>query len=344
MVKIFDQQFSGLYQPKRVPEKEWFVRFQNTLLWFANTYDGRDFFCIDQNFPRIDEIGPNYIKTFLQGDEIMAEFHTAPKYANRIRHSWNEFCEALRFQPQLDFLTNSPIAISSRRYLTGTFYPEPNPGTTSCDGYAGRDGFDESFGTMRGGAGSGSSASDTADYMQLESSATSNQYRSFYRSFYLFDTSSIGSGNTVTSGTISLYGSSSIDHFSQSVCIVSTTPASNTTIVNGDYSNTSTTEQSSTRITLASWSNSGYNDFTLSATGIASVSLTSITKFGGKLSGDLDNTAPTWSSSLNARARAIQADTAGTTTDPKLVIVYTLPVSTRSPSGGVGNSSSFIII
>ena len=291
-------------------------------------------------------MGKNFITGSFYTGEKITDFRTNTKWANVIRTRWTAFQEATRwFYAHSGFVPMFPIIpIGKVRYTTSTFYPDPNVESTSVDGYAGRDSVDETWATIRAGAGNSASDTDTADYLQVTSAATENQWRDLYRTFYLFDTSAIGASSTVSAATLSLYGSSKIDVFSQSVCIVSTTPASNTAIVAGDYGNTSNTEQTNTRITIASFSTSAYNDFAFNATGLTNISKTSISKFGGKLSGDVDNSAPTWSVSAAGRARIINADTTGTTTDPKLVVTHAAAAGSVSPSGGVGNSSSFIII
>jgi hypothetical protein len=127
----------------------------------------------------------------------------------------------------------------------------------------------------------------------------------------------------------------------QSVCLVSSSPASNTALVLADYAvaNWGTTEYA-TRIAGTSWASAAYNDFALDAGGMAFISKTGVTKFGLRFSGDLDNSAPTYpggSGEKDFYAGGFTADTALTTTDPKLVVVHaSASVANRLMIIGVG--------
>lgn len=136
------------------------------------------------------------------------------------------------------------------------------------------------------------------------------------RNAFLFDTSSIPDTDTISAATLSLYGHADKDDGdTQTVKIVTCTPASNSTISTDDYDQFGTTLQSDTAIRLNVWA-VAYNDFPLNATGIASISKTGITKFASRLNLDIENTAPTG----NGYCAAYSADdTAG---DPKLVVTH----------------------
>jgi RHS repeat-associated protein len=156
------------------------------------------------------------------------------------------------------------------------------------------------------------------------SSASGNNYEAIVRGFFLFDTSSLGANAKISSATISFRGTAKQDDLSQSITIVLSNPASNTAIVASDYNiaNWTMKQQNSSDITIAAWNISGYNDFALSATGIGNISTTGISKFGSVLTSDRDNVAPSWGANLNGYISMNMAEAAGTTTDPKLVVVY----------------------
>lgn len=214
---------------------------------------------------------------------------------------------------------------------TSTFYPDPNTETTSVDGY-GLCSFigGVSAATSWSNARSGTSCSTkTAD----DTSATStlqvalnvggpNWVATIERFLFLFDTSSLGSGATISSATVGLYvtakgsGAQSV-----AVNIYSSAPASNTGLVAADYDTTGTTAYAS-NIAITSITTSAYNTFTLNSTGIAAISKTSITKFSLKEAlYDAGGTTPT--SGLNETLSAGMADTGGTSYDPKLAVTYT---------------------
>jgi hypothetical protein len=81
-------------------------------------------------------------------------------------------------------------------------------------------------------------------------------------------------------------------------------------------------------ITYANFTGSQYNDISLNASGITHIQTAvngdGIIKFSGQLSWDIlnDTTGLTWGSALTSAFRIVQADSAGTANDPKLVIEY----------------------
>ncbi|MCL4419961.1 hypothetical protein M1146_07780 [Patescibacteria group bacterium] len=65
-----------------------------------------------------------------------------------------------------------------------------------------------------------------------------------------------------------------------------------------------------------------YNNWTLNASGIAAISKTGITKFAVRLSGDIDNSAPTYSAGAESHIFFHQSDRT-TTQKPRLIVTYT---------------------
>lgn len=229
-----------------------------------------------------------------------------------------------------DFLTVPKIGLT-----TSTFYPDPNTETTTVDGYARRVGVNEAFSTIRSGAGNNSGDSVTEAQCCVTASTTSNQFSNIARTFYLFDTSSIPDSDTIDSGTFSLtYINSTyiVNTYSGggSVSFNATTPASNTAIANSDYGNVGSTKFATDKtISSLTADNTTYNDWTLNSDGLNAVSKTGVSKFGQRITFDIANTAPTWGSLQNAEADANNADTSGTSKDPKLVIVHSASVTFR---------------
>ena len=143
-------------------------------------------------------------------------------------------------------------------------------------------------------------------------------------SFALFDSSALPDTDTVSAATVSCYGNSSADNFNQGVVLTNSTPDSNTAIGNADYTDHNTqmnTELGTARIDITSWSNTAYNDFTVLSPD-TNISKTSLSKFGFRISGEFDNVEPTWAASVAAEIRCIAADTAGTATDPTLIVTH----------------------
>jgi hypothetical protein len=229
---------------------------------------------------------------------------------------------------------------------TLTVYPDPgDPGTTTIDGV-----------TATSGRATWADAHDAADSdiigtTNLSTVCVRSTLAGTYaigRSFFLFDTSALGSGATVTAATLSLASeaASNTSADSTTVEIVSATPASNTSLSTADYDQIgSTSFASMTFGASGTWSgvDGAYNDFTLNASGLANISVTGISKFAARAGIDLSNTAAT---GINEN-RCYYADTAGNASDPKLVITYT-PAVLDVPSQvipavmGLLNSGGFV--
>jgi hypothetical protein len=164
--------------------------------------------------------------------------------------------------------------------------------------------------------------SANAEIVGFESTSTTNYWLYLYRGGYIFDTSSIDDGETINSATFSLYGTSKADtgSFAQTVCLYSFAPASNTDIVAGDFDSLGTTMLCTSGIDYSSWSTSGYNDFSLNATGLAAISKTGYTRLGTRFSSDASASSPTWSGTKYTNLKAYYSEQSGTTNDPKFVI------------------------
>ena len=208
---------------------------------------------------------------------------------------------------------------------TNTFYPDYDPETTTVDGgVATQGGAAGTFASVRAKAGTlaqPSSGENTA--VQILATGSSNQYNEMFRGYTLFDTSGIGSGQVVTTATLSLWvADKGANGMGQSITIVQGVPASNTDLVAADYAtaNFTMTQQNTTDLAWASITLSAYNDFVLNATGRGNINTTGITKFGIVSDLDRDNGTPTWSSGANAYFNIRWADQAGFTNDPKLMV------------------------
>lgn len=198
-------------------------------------------------------------------------------------------------------------------------YPDAHPESTTVDGYARRVGVDETFATIRAGSGNGNLDTGTNTYAAfLVATATANQYSQLLRGIFLFDTSSIPSGATIISATLSLYGTSKSNGLgSPALDVVSSNPASNTATANGNFTTLGTTVYGS--VSYASYSTSGYNDISLD---VACITKAGITKLGTRLSWDTANSfGGSWSNSANTSFLCYFADNGSN--KPKLTVVYT---------------------
>lgn len=205
-------------------------------------------------------------------------------------------------------------------HTTSTFYPDASVESTSVDGYSYV--IDLVWATAHD-ATIGGAADDTDTSGYAASGKTATDYI-IIRNFLLYDTSSLPDTDTISAATLSLYviatlnGDNDADDW---VNIFATTPASNTAIVTDDYEQIGTTAQA-TQIDIGSITAAAYNDWTLNATGLTSISKTGITKFGAREGHDVLNSAYAGAAGTRDQVQFAAADTAGTTQDPKLVVTH----------------------
>ena len=223
---------------------------------------------------------------------------------------------------------NNKIVSGKVGNTTSTFYPDADPESTSVDGSVFQDTDNTAWGTLQADVGSGSNDTGTDQNMVGWRDGTSSNFSRIMRWIELFDTSAIPDTDTISSATLSNYGTYKEDPSSNtpSTNIYSAAPASNTSLAAGDYDSLGTTAYA-TAITYASYNDAGYNNWALNATGIAAISKTGISKFGVRnVQYDVENTAPAPTGSLAwNRLNVYTADQTGTANDPKLVVVHSVP-------------------
>lgn len=313
---------------------EWFDEHQSSLLKFANTRFGRYILRIngkrsDVKKNRIIKIQPHAI-TWLENNQYKTEFRTHAKFSKRLYHAFKPLWHLIhlwdmQIANRLDYSLNLG-------FDTLTAYPDASVETDTMDGYV--------YNFVSGGdtwaaihdATSGTSKSNSSPLLSvsIHTNFAPVNWGRIDRSYVLFNTSSIGSSPTINSATLSLYGdSTSSNSFSYStfaINVYSSTPISNTSISLADYNkNKFGTTEFSTSKNYSSWSTTGYNEFTFNASGLSSISSTSISKYGlREATFDVPNTTPTWESgSRIVRFLAKSSDNSGTSFDPKLVVTYT---------------------
>ena len=217
---------------------------------------------------------------------------------------------------------------------TSTFYPDPNIETTTVDGYVGNTGENTTFAGVREGAGDVFEDSGAiGEAGEIDCSGTGGNFSAIYRGIYLYNTGpTITNTNTISSATMSLIGngkSNTAGHASPEndltiVTLIATIPASNVGLANSDFNiaGWTMTQQNSTDILYDNFSTSVYNDFALNATGIGNISKTGVTKFGAVMAADRTGTITGCTAGGTGFATTKSADTAGTTSDPKLVVEH----------------------
>lgn len=213
---------------------------------------------------------------------------------------------------------------------TLTVYPTAGTGGPTGDANLFRNGVDETFGTIRGGAGTGTNQSGTTGTVDIQASTTLNQFQLLQRFGATFDTSPLTAGATISSAVLSLWGFDKASGIgTNSVDICGWTPSVNFNFANSDYGQFASTSFANVAYASFDTSDTVYTDFTLNASGISNVSKTGISAFGVRFNWDLNNNfTGSWVSNDETYIFWRSADTAGTTNDPKLVITYTTAVTT----------------
>jgi hypothetical protein len=186
-------------------------------------------------------IGPN---RYSVGDTTV--FRTHPKYAKRLyyafrpgwwmMHGWDWCLPKRSWTQALDF-----------GFATLTAYPDPHPETTTVDGDIRDGGLGNNWTLADLAAGTPDTrvvtdSAATGSVVLLSNVAPYYFYQYLSRGFFLFDTSSLGAGSTITAATFSLcvanayvaLGASPID-------IVSSSPVSNTGLATADYTTVGST-------------------------------------------------------------------------------------------------------
>jgi len=226
---------------------------------------------------------------------------------------------------------------------TSTFYPDTAPETTSVDGYAGRAQANETWATIRGGAGEGANSDDTdsANLVKIETESTSGEWDHISRTAVTFDSSALGDSDIIDSATFDFVATNDVETLTgQSVTIVDVALDVATEVDEGDYGNFGTTAQA-TAFTIAGLTvdSSTYTVTDLNAAGLATISKTGISDYGMLVESDRSGTEPTWVDSVEARLQFASAEevVAGDKR-PRLVVEHTTP--SAAITGTIGDGAT----
>lgn len=313
----------------------WFDKHQSKLIWFANTKIGRKILYINKKTSdvgnrRIVRIAPNSITWALKVGKkklkLQTEFRTHDRFAKRLYHAFYPFWATIHFFDWLVLDRFEWAKPYSFGFNTLTVYPDSGSGSTTVDGYVERSGVAQTFANIIAGAGTGSGVS-ISNGPTLISDTVFNQYTTLVRTIATFDTSALTAGATISAATLSVWGAAVANALGDDdFHICSSTPASNNALVNADYGQLGATSFGS--VVYASYVTSAYNNITLNASGITNISKTGISKFGTRLGWDINSSfGGTWVTGNFTYFTYFDADVAGTTTDPKLVVTYTVASS-----------------
>lgn len=178
------------------------------------------------------------------------------------------------------------------------FYPDEDPEDYSVDGYMDLLRATGSvWGTLRDGTvGHIAYSSATYSAIALASHNHGGLWESMVRSWILFKTSEIGSGDirlaslTLTVKQVGTYG----DFFASKAVLVESWPATDTDIVIADRNEIGEVLMSDDQILFSDLSAEDEFTFTLNHAGLSAINAAGITKFGLRTNWDQSNTEPPW--------------------------------------------------
>lgn len=196
----------------------------------------------------------------------------------------------------------------------------------------------ESWATIRGGAGTNVDGGAIDPYYSpfLNATAVLNTYSLHQIPVFPFDTSAIADTDVISSATFSVVVITGGKYTGNGDLNINIS-GGNSTAATGDYNTTissyTTTYSTDKAISAFTANGSTYNDFALNASGIAAISKTGTTVLSMRFSIDINNSGtPTWASGGQSGIAHTTVDHAGTSADPKLVIVAS-PAPVRTDSG-----------
>lgn len=309
-------------------DHKFFEDNQRLLLSFVNTSIGRWFFNINGKKSKVGkkkvtQITPSSISWNGDG-EYKTGLNSHNKFSKRIfyrlypvwwlMHQWDMFV-ANPFMPSLNLGFDTLIV-----------YPDPGTGLTTVDGEVSRFNANDTWGNIRAGAGTIANATIVRPSLYTDTSSTTNRFNQIRRCPILFDTSSLTGAANISAAVLNMTASPFIsDALSMSVNLTTVTLGTDNTLVASDYN---VANWGSTKLTtdksIGTISPSGTWTFTLNASGLAAINKTGNTSIGMRFAEDIDNVAPTWSSSTNEQLGWESADATGTSLDPELVVTFTL--------------------
>lgn len=302
----------------RQPATAFFADYQGPILRLARTDFGKWFFGMVENAGMdIKQVNPNHL-VFMSGGKVCYEYRTHAKFWKALRYRL-KFAQVIPYLAVAATAARAGFVPAAQMFPmlalgTAVYYPDSNAEFTSVDGRSQYDNLETVWATVRNATAGTSSSDGAAEDYFCRTQLSGGSFYVIYRGFFLFDTSSLPDATTITAATISLWATTVTNTDSPDLDIVSSSPASNTAIVNADYDQVGSTVYASTAI--ASLSTGAYNIFTLDSNGIANITKTGVSKFGTRVSRDTDDTAPTGDN----RVIGYFADQAGLTNDPKLTV------------------------
>ena len=211
--------------------------------------------------------------------------------------------------------------------------------STNADGRMARNtSINETWGVIIKGAGTtieNLTATITMIGTSAQTSAT-GYYISNVRFGWIGNASASGlpSNAIINSANFSIKGAGTKSNGLGSInaALIGFTPSNNSTINTSDYNKNGTVKYNIADIPYASWNNTGWNNFSLNASGIAAIGRVGPTFLMMVSTWDANSTNPIWASGATSVLQGADTSTSGTASDPILTINYTIPPLTSFTS------------
>lgn len=214
---------------------------------------------------------------------------------------------------------------------TSTFYPDPDPETTSVDGYAGVGGVSDTLAAVVASNGNDSSDSTVQAGPSLQADTPAGNFTSCYRCFTGFDTSAIPDSDTVSAATLRLYiTGNQNDTGLQELLPTDSAPASDTAIVNSDFELAAGGTQLADGISLTTLlgATGQFHEWDIYGGSLSHINKTGVTNFAWLLSADFNATDPGFADGQYDNPEWYFADNGSN--EPELVVEH-------AGGGGGGN-------
>lgn len=311
----------------------WFEQHQRKLLWLVNhpllSYWFRWILRIHGDRSsvgrqQIVQITPNAIFWLLPNGAKRAEIRTHAKFGKRLYHAFRPLWWAMHFFDWL--LLDRWMPEWSFGFATLTAYPQAGSGggNTTVDGTVYtflQPNWDSARTATSGNAVDATGATGSVYVGSFSGSYGCTRY------FATLDTSSLGSGATISAATFSLY----ITYYNSpagaaAINLVASTQASNNSLSTADFDAYGSTTFAQRNYDATSTGQ--YRSWTLNSSGLAAISKTGVSKFALR-----DNDYDVGGTDPGANEYEINfymADRTGTSEDPKLDVTYST-VTTLTP-------------
>lgn len=312
----------------------WFDRHKKKILWCLNApvigMLARWILRIHRDCPtaEIIDIKPNcYTIKGEKPGEYKTDFRTHWKFSKRIYFALKPVWWAMHYFDE--WFLNKYFKNLSFGYDILTSYSDTSSGLTTVDGSLTVSGKNDILTTLLDYSNGVPNKTESAAYVYIGSSTTTNRFGACVRGISTFDTSSIEETSTIDSAYIQINVQSTSTYLggTNGIYLVASNPASNNNLINSDYSCLDNTLLSTNRISAT-----GDQTFTLNQDGLNNIDKSGISKFGYKHNWDYTRVFDgTWGSNKGSGVTIRMADYTGTSYDPKLVVTYT---AGEPPAGG----------